>query len=128
MKRKLAAIFAADIAGYSRLVAEDEEETLRRLASYREVIDDFIAKAGGRIFNTAGDGFLAEFPSAVDAVRCAIDIQESIRNRNAAYPASRQMAFRMGLTIGDVVDRDGDLLGDGVNIAARLQTIADPGR
>ncbi|MEY9419370.1 class 3 adenylate cyclase [Bradyrhizobium japonicum] len=120
MKRKIAAIFAADIAGYSRLVAEDEEETLRRLASYREVVDDFIAKANGRIFNTAGDAVLAEFPSAVDAVRCAIDIQESLRTRNMAYPPSRQMSFRIGITIGDVVERDGDLLGDGVNIAARL--------
>ena len=118
MKRKIAAIFAADIAGYSRLVAEDEEETLRRLASYRQVTDDFIAKGGGRIFNTAGDAVLAEFPSAVEAVRCAIDIQESLRTRNMAYPPSRQMAFRIGITIGDVVERDGDLLGDGVNIAA----------
>ncbi|MGY4328403.1 class 3 adenylate cyclase [Bradyrhizobium sp. LB7.2] len=87
MKRKIAAIFAADIAGYSRLVAEDEEETLRRMASYREVVDDFIAKAGGRIFNTAGDAVLAEFPSAVDAVRCAIDIQESLRTRNIGLSA-----------------------------------------
>jgi adenylate cyclase len=87
MKRKIAAIFAADIAGYSRLVAEDEEETLRRLASYRSVTDDFIARSGGRIFNTAGDAVLAEFPSAVEAVRCAIDIQESLRTRNMAYPA-----------------------------------------
>ena len=127
MKRKIAAIFAADIAGYSRLVAEDEEETLRRLASYREVIDDFIAKAGGRIFNTAGDAVLAEFPSAVDAVRCAIDIQESLRTRNMAYPTSRQMSFRIGITIGDVVERNGDLLGDGVNIAARLEGLAEVG-
>ncbi|MCG2630006.1 adenylate/guanylate cyclase domain-containing protein [Bradyrhizobium sp. WYCCWR 13023] len=127
MKRKIAAIFAADIAGYSRLVAEDEEETLRRLASYREVIDDFIAKASGRIFNTAGDAVLAEFPSAVDAVRCAIDIQESLRTRNMAYPPSRQMSFRIGITIGDVVERDGDLLGDGVNIAARLEGLAEVG-
>lgn len=127
MKRKIAAIFAADIAGYSRLVAEDEEETLRRLASYREVVDDFIAKAGGRIFNTAGDAVLAEFPSAVDAVRCAIDIQESLRTRNMAYPTSRQMSFRIGITIGDVVERDGDLLGDGVNIAARLEGLAEVG-
>lgn len=127
MKRKIAAIFAADIAGYSRLVAEDEEETLRRLASYREVIDDFIAKAGGRIFNTAGDAVLAEFPSAVDAVRCAIDIQESLRTRNMAYPPSRQMSFRIGITIGDVVERNGDLLGDGVNIAARLEGLAEVG-
>lgn len=127
MKRKIAAIFAADIAGYSRLVAEDEEETLRRLASYRQVTDDFIAKAGGRIFNTAGDAVLAEFPSAVEAVRCAIDIQESLRTRNMAYPPSRQMSFRIGITIGDVVERDGDLLGDGVNIAARLEGLAEVG-
>jgi adenylate cyclase len=127
MKRKIAAIFAADIAGYSRLVAEDEEETLRRLSSYRAVIDDFIAKAPGRIFNTAGDAVLAEFASAVDAVRCAIDIQESLRTRNRAYPPSRQMNFRIGITIGDVVERNGDLLGDGVNIAARLEGLAEPG-
>jgi len=127
MKRKIAAIFAADIAGYSRLIAEDEEETLRRLASYRAVMDDFIARAGGRIFNTAGDAVLAEFSSAVEAVRCAIDIQESLRTRNLAYPPSRQMSFRIGITVGDVVERDGDLLGDGVNIAARLESIAPIG-
>src|SRR6202790_981799 len=127
MNRKIAAIFAADVAGYSKLVAEDEEETLRRLASYRSVMDDFIARAGGRIFNTAGDAVLAEFPSAVEAVRCAIDIQESLRTRNMAYPASRQMSFRIGITIGDVVERNGDLLGDGVNIAARLEGIAPVG-
>jgi class 3 adenylate cyclase len=127
MKRKIAAILAADIAGYSKLVAEDEEETLRRLASYRAVFDDFIAKSGGRIFNTAGDAVLAEFQSAVEAVRCAIDVQESLRTRNLAYPPSRQMNFRMGISIGDVVERDGDLLGDGVNIAARLEGLAEPG-
>ncbi len=127
MKRKIAAIFAADIAGYSKLVAEDEEETLRRLQSYRAVMDDFIARAGGRIFNTAGDAVLAEFSSAVEAVRCAIDIQESLRTRNMAYPPSRQMSFRIGITVGDVVERDGDLLGDGVNIAARLEGVAPVG-
>jgi adenylate cyclase len=127
MKRKIAAIMAADIAGYSKLVAEDEEETVRRLAAYRAVIDDFIAKAGGRVFNTAGDAVLAEFPSAVEAVRCAIDIQESLRTRNLAYPSSRQMNFRIGITIGDVIERDGDLLGDGVNIAARLEGLAQVG-
>ncbi len=111
----------------ARLVAEDEEETLRRLASYRSVMDDFIARAGGRIFNTAGDAVLAEFSSAVEAVRCAIDIQESLRTRNMAYPPSRQMCFRIGITVGDVVERDGDLLGDGVNIAARLEGIAPIG-
>src|SRR3954463_6401470 len=127
MKRKIAAIFAADIAGYSRLVAEDEEETLRRLQSYRAVTDDFIARYGGRVFHTAGDAVLAEFPSAVEAVRCAIDIQESLRTRNMAYPPSRQMSFRIGITIGDVVESDGDLLGDGVNIAARLEGLAEIG-
>jgi class 3 adenylate cyclase len=127
MKRKIAALMAADIHGYSRLVAEDEEETLRRLASYRSVIDDFIAKASGRIFSTAGDAVLAEFPSSVEAVRCAIDIQESLRTRNLAYPPSRQMNFRIGITVGDVVEREGDLLGDGVNIAARLEGLAAPG-
>jgi adenylate cyclase len=127
MNRKIAAIFAADVAGYSKLVAEDEEETLRRLASYRAVMDDFIQRAGGRIFNTAGDAVLAEFSSAVEAVRCAIDIQESLRTRNLAYPASRAMSFRIGITIGDVVERNGDLLGDGVNIAARLEGIAPIG-
>src|SRR5207244_10447079 len=81
----------------------------------------------GRMFNTAGDAVLAEFPSAVEAVRCAIDIQESLRTRNMAYPTSRQMAFRIGITIGDVVERDGDLLGDGVNIAARLEGRAELG-
>ena len=127
MKRKIAAIVAADIAGYSTLVAEDEEETLRRLTSYRAVIDDFIAKSSGRIFNTAGDAVLAEFASAVEAVRCAIDNQESLRTRNLAYPRSRQMNFRIGVTVGDVVERDGDLLGDAVNIAARLEGLAQPG-
>jgi len=127
MKRKIAAIMTADIAGYSKLVAEDEEETLRRLESYRGVFQDFVTRFSGRIFNTAGDAILAEFPSAVDAVRCAIDVQESLRTRNLAYPASRQMSFRIGITIGDVVERDGDLLGDGVNIASRLSGLAEPG-
>jgi class 3 adenylate cyclase len=109
MKRKIAAIMAADIGGYSKLMAEDEEETSRRLALYRAVFDDFITGSSGRIFNTAGDAVLAEFPSAVDAVRCAIDVQESLRTRNLAYPSSRQMSFRIGITIGDVVERADDL-------------------
>ena len=127
MKRKIAAIFAADIAGYSRLVAEDEEETLRRLASYRQVTDDFIAKSGGRIFNTAGDSILAEFPSAVEAVRCATEIQAALRTRNEHLPDEQRMWFRIGINLGDVIVQGGDLLGDGVNVAARIQTIAEPG-
>ena len=127
LKRKITAILAADIAEYTRLISEDEEETLTRLEAWRKVFDDFVQRAGGRIFNTAGDGVMCEFASAVEATRCAIDIQESLRTSNMAYPASRQMHFRIGISIGDVVDRDGDLLGDGVNIAARLQALADPG-
>jgi len=127
MRRKIAAILVAHIADYGRLVADDEEETLRRLASYRSTTDDLIAIAGGRIFNAAGDAFLAEFPSAVEAVRCAIDIQESLRTRNLAYPDSRQMSYRIGIGIGDVVEREGDLLGDGVNVAARLEGLAEAG-
>ena len=127
MKRKIAAILAADVVGYSRMIAEDEEDTLARLASYAAVFSDFITRFGGRIFNTAGDAILAEFESAVDSVRCAVDIQESLRARNLAYPPSRQMRFRIGITIGDVVERNGDLLGDGVNVAARLESSAPDG-
>jgi class 3 adenylate cyclase len=127
MKRKIAAILAADIVGYSRLIGDDEEETLRRLENYRAVFGDFITRFGGRIFNTAGDAILAEFASAVDAVRCAVDTQESLRTRNLAYPPSRQMHYRIGITIGDVVEREGDLLGEGVNIASRLEGISPVG-
>ena len=127
MKRKIAAIFAADIAGYSDWSRRTKRRRCGVSPPIAQVTDDFIAKAGGRIFNTAGDAVLAEFPSAVEAVRCAIDIQESLRTRNMAYPPSRQMSFRIGITIGDVVERDGDLLGDGVNIAARLEGLAEVG-
>jgi class 3 adenylate cyclase len=127
MKRKIAAILAADVVGYSRLVADDEEETVRRLAACRGVFDDLSARYGGRIVNTVGDAILAEFASAVDAVRCSIDIQESIRARNLAYPPSRRMAFRIGITLGDIIERDGQLFGDAVNIAARLEGLASAG-
>jgi class 3 adenylate cyclase len=127
VKRKISAILAADVAGYSRLVAEDEEEALRRLGICRTVFDDLVARWGGRIFNTAGDAALAEFPSSVDAVRCALDVQEGIRERNLALPPNRQMLYRIGITVADVVERDGDLLGDGVNVAARLSGLAVPG-
>ncbi len=127
MKRHIAAILAADAVGYSRLVAEDEEDTIARLASYMAVFTDFIDRFGGRVFDTAGDAILAEFTSAVDAVRCAVEIHESLRARNLAYTPSRQMSFRIGITIGDVVDRNGHLLGDGVNVAARLASMAPEG-
>lgn len=127
LKRKITAIMAADIAEYTRITAEDEDETLSRLHAYRQVFDDLVVRAGGRVFNSAGDSVVCEFPSAVEATRCAIDIQESFRTRNLSYPAHRQMHFRIGISIGDVVERDGDLLGDVVNIAARLQALAEPG-
>lgn len=127
MKRTIAAIVAADIAGYSRLIAEDEEDTLARLAEYGAVFRDQVAQFEGRVFNTAGDAILAEFPSAVEALRAAIAIQEALGARNRDFPPERRVQFRMGITIGDVVERDGDLLGDGVNIAARLEGLAEPG-
>src|ERR1700676_3725972 len=127
MKRRISAILAADIAGYSKLVAEDEEETVRRLAAYRTDFDELTTRYGGRIVNVAGDAVLAEFPSSVDAVRCSMDLQESVRTRNLAYPSSRRMPIRIGITVGDVVDREGQLFGDGVNIAARLEGLCPPG-
>lgn len=127
MKRKIAAIMAADVVGYSKLMADDEEGTLVRLQSSREVFNEFVSRYGGRIFNTAGDSVLAEFASAVEAVRCALEIQECLRTKNLGVPEDLQMQFRLGINIGDIVERDGDLLGDGVNIAARLEAIATPG-
>ncbi len=127
LHRKIAVILAADVAGYSRLVAENEEETLARLDSVRRIAEGLINEAGGRIFNTAGDAIMAEFKSAVAAVRCALDIQSSLRAGNENYPPARQMWFRIGITIGDVFEREGDLLGDGVNMAARLESIGPEG-
>jgi len=127
VERRLAAIFAADVAGYSRLMSQDEAGTLRALAAAREVMDGLIAEHGGRIANTAGDSVLAEFPSAVDAVQCATVVQERLGDANAAVPENRRLQFRIGLHLGDVAVRGGDLLGDGVNVAARLEGMAEPG-
>jgi class 3 adenylate cyclase/pimeloyl-ACP methyl ester carboxylesterase len=127
IERRLAAIFAADVAGYSRLISADEVGTLRTLAAHRETMDRLIAEHGGRIANTAGDSVLAEFPSVVDAVQCAVSVQKDLTDANAGVPEDRALRFRIGVHVGDVVVRDGDLLGDGVNIAARLQEIATPG-
>ena len=127
LKRKIAAILAADVAGYSRLVAIEEEGTLRRLAASRDIFDGLVRRGGGRIFNTAGDSVMCEFDSAVEAVRVAIDIQDSLAAASAGTDPGRRIQFRIGITIGDVVERGDDLLGDGVNIAARLESIAPPG-
>jgi len=127
IERKLAAIFAADVAGYSRLMGEDEVGTMRALADHREVMDRLITQHRGRIANTAGDSVLAEFPSVVDAVKCAVEVQEELREKNHGVPEERRMSFRIGVHVGDVMVRGGDLLGDGVNVAARLQALAEPG-
>jgi adenylate cyclase len=127
--RKLAAILAADVAGYSKLAAADEERTLARLRALRsDLFDPTIALHHGRVVNRTGDGVLVEFRSVVDAVRCAIEVQNGMVERNAGLPPERRIEFRVGIHLGDVVEEsDGDLMGDGVNIAARLEGIADPG-
>jgi class 3 adenylate cyclase len=126
-KRRLTTILASDVVGYSKLVADDEEATVRRLHSHRQVIDKLISRHDGRIFNTGGDSVLAEFDSAVEAVRCAITIQDELRVRNAELVPDRQLQLRIGINVGDVIVDGEDLLGDGVNIAARLEGIAQPG-
>ena len=127
MERKLAAIFSADVKGYSRLMGEDELATVRTLTAYREVMTTFIHQHRGRVVDSPGDNLLAEFASVVDAVQCATEIQHALTTRNAALPAPRQMAFRIGINIGDVLTEDGRLYGDGVNLAARLEGLADAG-
>src|SRR5713226_5029334 len=127
VQRKLAAIFAADVEGYSRLMGIDEVGTLRRLTEYREIIDAMIARERGRIFNTAGDSVLAEFPSVVDAVQCAVELQRVLGDENRKTSPAQQMHFRIGVHVGDVLVKDGNLFGDGINIAARLETLAEPG-
>src|SRR5829696_8731247 len=127
IERKLAAIFAADVAGYSRLMGQDEVGTLRTLAAHREIMDRLIGEHRGRISNTAGDSVLAEFPSVVDAVKCTVEVQEQLREKNEEVPEERQLRFRIGVHVGDVMVRGGDLFGDGINIAARLQALAEPG-
>ena len=127
MQRKLAAILAADVAGYSRMMAENEEMTLRTLGTYRGTISEMVTEHAGRIFGTAGDSVVAEFASAVQAIRAAVAIQRALERRNADLPERQRMQFRIGINLGDVVVDGEDLLGDGVNVAARLQTVAQPG-
>jgi len=128
IQRRLAAIICADVSGYSRLIGLDEEGTLAALQKHRiELIDPLLAQHGGRVANTAGDGLLLEFPSAVEAVRCAVAVQNGMVARNQAIDTDRQIRFRIGINVGDVVAQGEDLLGDGVNIAARLEALAEPG-
>jgi adenylate cyclase len=128
-KRKIAAILAADVVGFSRLTGSDEEGTLARLRTLRsDLIDPTIAVHHGRVVKRTGDGSISEFRSVVDAVRCAIEVQKGMVERNAGLSPERRIEFRVGIHLGDVVEEsDGDLMGDGVNIAARLEGIASPG-
>src|SRR5947209_19746522 len=128
-QRKLAAILAADVVGFSRLTGADEDRTLARLRALRsDLIDPTISVHNGRVFKRTGDGALVEFRSVVDAVRCAIEVQNAMVDRNAGVPEDRRIEFRIGVHLGDVVEEsDGDLMGDGVNIAARLEGIATAG-
>jgi adenylate cyclase len=128
VERRLAAILAADVAGYSRLMGEDEAGTLARLRTHRrELIDPKIAEHKGRIVKTTGDGLLVEFPSVVEAVACAVEIQRGMAERNAPIPNDERIDFRVGINLGDVIAEDNDIHGDGVNIAARLEALAEPG-
>jgi class 3 adenylate cyclase len=127
LERKLATILSADVAEYSRLMAEDEEQTLNTFRAQKQIFESLVALHRGRVFNTAGDAILAEFGSTVEAVRCATEVQAAIATRNDQLPRARQIRFRIGVNLGDVIVQGSDLLGDGVNIAARLQAQAEPG-
>jgi adenylate cyclase len=127
LQRKLTTIMVADIVGFSTLAASDEDWTVRTLGEVRKVVDEIIKSHQGRIFNTGGDSVLAEFGSPVEAVRAAVDFQAAVRARNLLQPENHQLRFRIGLNLGDVLVRESDLLGDGVNVAARLEALAEPG-
>src|ERR1700686_1424903 len=126
MQRKLAAILCADVHGYSRLMGEDEEATLRTLTSHLKLIYSQIEQHHGRFVNSAGDSVLAEFASVVEAVNCAVDIQAGLKAENASLPPERRMEFRIGVNLGDVMVEGEQIYGDGVNVAARLESLADP--
>jgi adenylate cyclase len=128
LKRRLAAVMAADMVGYSRLIAADEVGTLERHKAYRQqLVDPAIASHDGRVFKATGDGFLAEFASVLDAVHCGVEIQKAVAEREAASPADRRIQYRIGINLGDIVVDGDDILGDGVVVAARLEQLAEPG-
>ena len=125
--RRLAAIMAIDVVAYSRLMGEDETGTALSVREHREAARPIVAGLGGRIVKTMGDGLLAEFQSVIDAVRCAVEVQEAMAERTAGIPVDSRIAFRVGINLGDIIIEDGDIFGDGVNVAARLEALADPG-
>jgi adenylate cyclase len=126
-KRRLTAIFSADVAGYSRLMGEDEAATVGTITKYREIMADLIEQHRGRIVDSPGDNVLAEFASVVDSAQCAVAVQKEIESRNTELPVARRMQFRIGINLGDVIEEGERIYGDGVNIAARLEALADPG-
>ena len=126
-KRKLTAILSADVKGYSRLMGEDELSTVETLKRYREIISSLVRQFSGRVVDSPGDNILAEFSSVVDAVECAVKIQGDLQEENASLPKNRRMEFRLGLNLGDVIDDDGRIYGDGVNVAARVEGLAEGG-
>jgi len=127
VERRLAAILSTDVVDDSRLMEADEEETIRALSACRHVVDELVASHHGRVFGSAGDSVIAEFASAVEAVRCAADIQRHQEVQDAELSEDRRMHLRIGVNLGDIVVEGGNLLGDGVNVAARLQEMAEPG-
>jgi adenylate cyclase len=127
VKRKLTAILSADVKGYSRLMGEDEKGTVRTLNAYKEVMTNLIQQHRGRVVDAPGDNVLAEFGSVVDAVECAVEIQKELKTRNAELPENRRMEFRIGVNLGDVIEDGEQILGDGVNIAARLESLSEAG-
>src|SRR5437867_1675466 len=128
VERRLTAILAADVAGYSRLMGADEEGTLAQLKAHRRaLVDPKIAEHRGRIVKTTGDGLLVEFASVVDALRCAVEVQRGMSERNAEVPQDKRIEFRMGINVGDIIIDGDDIYGDGVNVAARLESLAEPG-
>jgi len=126
-KRKLTAILSADAVGYSRLMGEDESATVHTITAYRNVISTLIKQHNGTVIDSPGDNLLAEFVSVVDAVQCAVAVQKELKARNDELPDNRRMQFRIGINLGDIIQEDDRIYGDGVNIAARLEGMADPG-
>lgn len=127
VERKLAAILIADVEGYSRQMHEDEEAALATLTAHRAVIDEHVAAHNGNISGSAGDSVIADFPSGVEAVNCAVAIQQSLHKANLPLAVDKRMEFRIGINVGDVILKDGNLFGDGINVAARIEALADPG-
>jgi len=127
LKRKLAAIFSADVKGYSRLMGSDEDTTVLTLTAYRKEISSLVNRHRGRVVDSPGDNLLAEFASVVDAVQCAVKVQEKLKSKNKELPKDRRMEFRIGINLGDVIERRKRIYGDGINVAARIEGLAEAG-